>query len=203
MRQAKAALRARLRAERDAYVLGLSPEDREQAARAVARNAIPALGGANVVAGYIALGSEAGCMPILEAAAKAGAVTALAWVDSQAAPMRFLRWFPGDPLVSGRFGLLQPSADAAEVAPDLILTPMLGFDSRLMRIGQGAGFYDRAFAAFPDARRMGIAWAVQRTDSVPVESWDMPLDLICTETALLKGIARLPNRAGASPRACS
>ena len=40
---------------------------------------------------------------------------------------------------------------APERAPDLIITPLLGFDRAGRRIGYGAGHYDRAFQRFPGA----------------------------------------------------
>ncbi|MFZ8396223.1 5-formyltetrahydrofolate cyclo-ligase, partial [Staphylococcus aureus] len=68
-----------------------------------------------------------------------------------------------------------------EVKPDIILTPMLAFDAKLDRLGQGAGYYDRAFATFPDAWRIGVAWSVQQVESLPTEAWDMPLHAVITE----------------------
>ncbi|RVT92618.1 5-formyltetrahydrofolate cyclo-ligase [Sphingomonas crocodyli] len=181
----KAALRAELRAKRDAFVIAMAPGEREAAEAALADRAGETIAAAKIIAGYIGLGSEISCMAMLARGAANGATTALAYVDGRDRPMRFLRWAPGDPLERGWFNLLQPPADAPEVTPDLILTPLLGFDSRFMRIGQGAGFYDRAFAANRTARRLGIAWSVQQVDVVPCDPWDQPLDLICTERKLL------------------
>ena len=181
----KAALRAELRAKRDAFVIAMGASERESAETALADRAGSALDSAQVVAGYIGLGSEISCMAMLARATANGAATALAHVDGRNRPMRFLRWAPGDPLERGWFNLLQPSADAAELTPDLILTPLLGFDSRFMRIGQGAGFYDRAFDANRTARRLGVAWSVQEVEAVPCDPWDQPLDMVCTERKLL------------------
>lgn len=80
-------------------------------------------------------------------------------------------------------GLRQPDADASEVSPDLILTPLLAFDAALNRLGYGAGHYDRAFAANMAARRVGVAWDAQQVDSLPVDSWDVPLHAVATETS--------------------
>ncbi|RYD61423.1 MAG: 5-formyltetrahydrofolate cyclo-ligase [Sphingomonadales bacterium] len=188
---AKAALRAQLRAKRDAFVIAMSAGEREIAETSLAERAGEVLATARIIAGYIGLGSEISCMAMLARAAARGAVTALAHVDGRDAPLRFLRWAPGDPLERGWFGLLQPSADAPELTPDLILTPLLGFDSRFVRIGQGAGFYDRAFAANRSARRLGVAWSVQEVETVPCDPWDQPLDMICTERKLLhQGFSR-------------
>ena len=65
--------------------------------------------------------------------------------------------------------------------PDIILTPMLAFDGRLNRLGQGAGYYDRVFARYPDAWRVGIAWSMQQVSALTAESWDVPLHAVATE----------------------
>jgi 5-formyltetrahydrofolate cyclo-ligase len=56
-----------------------------------------------------------------------------------------------------------------------------GFDRTGNRIGYGAGHYDRAFAAHPHARRVGIAWSFQQLPQIPVDTWDVPLHAIATD----------------------
>ncbi len=132
------------------------------------------------VASYRPIGDEADPSAFAEAAHVAGCTIALPHVTTRAHPMRFLRW-DGTTLVDGPFGLLQPPADAPEVIPDIILTPLLGFDRRGTRLGQGAGYYDRAFASHADAWRVGIAWSVQEAETLVADPWDMPLHAIATE----------------------
>ena len=105
-------------------------------------------------------------------------------MSDRASPIRFLQWEPGDPLVAGPFGLSQPDG-REEVAPDTILTPLIGFDARLNRLGQGAAHYDRAFARYPDAWRVGVAWSVQQVPAVPTDIWDVPLHAVITEEGML------------------
>ncbi|RJF86124.1 5-formyltetrahydrofolate cyclo-ligase [Sphingomonas cavernae] len=136
---------------------------------------------ASCVSAYVPIGSEADPLPLLLHAREMGHMTALPHVTRPDAPMRFLLWRPGDPLHPGPMGLLQPDAGAPGAAPDLIITPLLGFDRRCHRLGYGAGFYDRAFAGLPTARRVGLAWSVQEVDAVPADSWDVPLHAIWTE----------------------
>lgn len=175
----KAALRALLREKRRAHVARLP--DRAAALDALAGHVLAHLGAARIIAGYVAVGDEADPLPILLAAHARGRALALPRITKRTEPMHFHRWAPGDPLHPGPFGLLQPSADAPPAAPDLILAPLLGFDRGLARIGQGAGFYDRAFARFPEARRIGIAWSAQEVAALPLDPWDMPLHAIATE----------------------
>lgn len=77
--------------------------------------------------------------------------------------------------------LRQPLLSAPPRAPDLIVTPLLGFDRAGRRIGYGAGHYDRAFQQFPGAHRIGFAWAMQEVTCVPHDPWDVPLHAIVTE----------------------
>jgi 5-formyltetrahydrofolate cyclo-ligase len=177
----KTNLRRSLRAARRAFVDAMDAAATDAALDALAARVLARLGGAGAIAGYVAVGAEIDPLRILEAAAAAGRSVALPAVESRAAPLRFLRWHPGDGLVEGPFGLLQPAADAGELAPDTILAPLVGFDRALGRLGQGAAHYDRAFVAHPDARRIGCAWSVQETGPLPMEPWDVPLHAVATE----------------------
>jgi 5-formyltetrahydrofolate cyclo-ligase len=134
-----------------------------------------------VVASYIALGSEADPAPVAAAARYAGCIIALPHVTSKAAPMRFLRHDAGDVLEIGAFGLSQPHAAAPQISPDLVLIPLIACTRGGIRLGQGAGHYDRALAALPDARRIGIAWSCQIVEDLPQDAWDVPLHAILTE----------------------
>lgn len=172
------ALRREMRARRLAFFTGLDPAALAAANAAVAGRVIPHLAGARLVAGYIAMGGEVDPATILAAAP----ATALPLVGSRDAPMQFRLWSPGDPLFPGPLGLLQPSPDALPAEPDLILTPLVAFDRALGRLGQGASYYDRAFALLPVARRIGLAWSVQQADApLPADPWDVRLHAVATE----------------------
>ena len=134
------------------------------------------------MASYVPVGSEADPSAFARAATEAGCVIALPHVVSLKQPIRFLAWDTEAALAAGPYGLSQPAETAIELQPDIILTPLLGFDRALNRIGQGAGHYDRAFAAFPDAWRVGVAWSVQQVDALETDAWDVPLHAIVTET---------------------
>lgn len=180
----KADLRRRLRAERRAFAAALP--DPAAITAAMTERIIRRLAGRRIVAAYVAVAGEPDAMPILAAAAREGRATALPRIMAAEDTLVFHRWAPGDPLEMGRFGLLQPRADAPPVDPDLIVTPLVAFDRRLMRMGQGAGFYDRAFARLPRARRYGLAWSIQQVDELPVDPWDVPLHGLATEQAWIE-----------------
>ncbi len=168
----KRELRAQLRAARNAF-------DRQPFAPPAAL--VERLTEGTVVASYIAVGGEVDPTPFAQAALTAGCRLALPHLADRSEPLRFLAW-PGDAvLVPGPFGLRQPPADLPELAPDIILTPLVGFDRSGNRIGQGAGHYDRAFAEHPNAWRVGLAWSVQEVGALPADPWDIPLHAIATE----------------------
>jgi 5-formyltetrahydrofolate cyclo-ligase len=178
----KASMRAAMRARRDAFVAQLDPQACALAFRVPPSPLKALIERASVVAGYVAMGSEADPAALLEWAHARGKTLALPHVERRSVPMRFLRWAPGEPLVTGQWGLRQPDrATVPEVAPDLILAPLIAFDRRLHRLGQGAAYYDRAFARFPDAVRVGIAWSAQEAAMVPDDAWDEPLHAVLTE----------------------
>ena len=84
----------------------------------------------------------------------------------------------------GAFGVREPFPEASEVRPDVLLVPMLAFDRQGFRLGYGGGFYDRTLALLrqdgsPVA--IGIAFAAQEVDRVPVAEYDQPLNWIVTE----------------------
>ena len=175
----KLALRAQLRAARDAFAA-------ETSAAILAPSAfVERLRPGMAVATYFPIGSEADPTQLAAAAAERGCSLALPFVVDRAAPIRFLAWELGQPLENGPFGLRQPVRESPEAAPAVILTPLVGFDARFNRLGQGAAHYDRAFARYPDAWRVGVAWSVQEVPAIPADIWDVPLHAVITEKGML------------------
>jgi 5-formyltetrahydrofolate cyclo-ligase len=175
-------LRRRLRADRAAYVAGLRTTQALRGAEvAAAERLLDHVPAGIVVALYSAFGDELDPGPLGLLLHARGHALALPYVGPDRTTMRFIAWTPGESLVPGAFGLNQPDPASADIAPDLIVTPLVGFDRAGGRIGQGAGYYDRAFVALPGARRIGLAWSVQEVASIPLDPWDVPLHAVATE----------------------
>ena len=177
----KSAMRRIFRRKRDEYVAGLAPQDLKIAFSAAPSPLKSLFIAGKTVAAYVAIGSEADPFALLRTAHDAGCHTTLPYVTSKVAPMQFLRWAPGEPLETGPFGLIQPAVSNAIVKPDVVLVPLVAFDTGLARLGQGAGHYDRALSVLSDVVTVGIAWSVQKSDFVPTDPWDIPLDYMLTE----------------------
>jgi 5-formyltetrahydrofolate cyclo-ligase len=132
-----------------------------------------------IVAGFWPLDGEIDIRPLLHALHDRGHAIALPVTGKRGEALIFRLWAPGTPLLAGRFGTRHPDGEA--VVPDVLLIPLLAFDTAGNRLGYGGGFYDRTIAALPDATRIGCAFAAQELDSVPIGPYDQRLHAIATE----------------------
>jgi len=178
----KADLRAAALAARDA----LGGEHRAAAAQAIARRGLPLeLTRGAVVSGYSPIRSEIDPTPLMQELAGQGATLALPAISARGQSLKFRVWHPGDRLMSGPLGILEPSPAAAEITPDIVLVPLAAFDRSGHRIGYGAGHYDRTLAQLRKSRAVtavGIAFAAQEVAVVPALQHDVALDYVLTET---------------------
>jgi 5-formyltetrahydrofolate cyclo-ligase len=178
---AKARLRREALARRDA----LPPPLRAAAAEAIATRPFPAaIAPGTIVSGFMPMKSEINPLPLLRKLAAAGAKLALPVVAGKGKPLILRAWGVGEPLASGVWGIREPMPDAPEVAPDILIVPLLAFDRRGHRIGYGAGYYDMTIAALRASKPIiaaGIAFAAQEIAEVPTTSRDARLDLVLTE----------------------
>ena len=137
------------------------------------------------MAGYWPTNEEADIRPLMTALHQRGHRLALPRVMARGAPLRFLRWHPGDRLEAGFGGIPEPAAGAEEIHPEVLLVPLLGFDGTGLRLGYGGGFYDRTLAALRRAggvEAIGIAFSDQEVDSLPAGDHDERLDWVVTES---------------------
>src|SRR3546814_1918127 len=74
--------------------------------------------------------------------------------------MIFRRWSPADSLAPGHASVGQPLPEAPAVVPDAIIAPLLAFDRRLNRLGQGGGHYRSEEHTFELQSLMRISYAV-------------------------------------------
>lgn len=178
--QQKQKLRERLRFRRRHFAANLDGMAQLAAFRALPAPLVDLLANHAIVGAYVAWGDEPDILPMLAGLADTGAL-ALPRHAARVAEMDFGRWRPGESLVKGPWGTQQPDREAAPAVPDILFCPLVGFDRRGGRIGQGGGHYDRYFAAHPRALRIGVGWSVQEIDATPRESTDIALDAILTE----------------------
>ncbi len=113
----------------------------------------------------------------------------IAMPDITGGAMVFRR-FDGVTMVPGPHGTRNPPASEPECEPALIVAPLAAFDRAGGRIGYGGGHYDRAVERLRGrghpVRVVGMAFACQEADRIPVEDHDATLDAIVTEKELIR-----------------
>jgi 5-formyltetrahydrofolate cyclo-ligase len=188
------ALRQRIRTERRA----LSPGVRAAADRAIAGHIrrLDVFRSARRIALFLAFDGEPSLTPLIESAARSGK-RLYAPVITRAS-MRFAELELGGPLGTNFFGIEEPhlgdSIDARRL--DLVLTPLVAFDDRGVRIGVGRGYYDRCFrflrgrSAWKRPKLLAVAYELQRIPVIEENVWDIPLWGAVTEA----GVRRFDRR---------
>ncbi len=176
----KSDLRAEgLRLRRD-FARSLTPDVRASLEAELARRVLPHLIGARVIAAYHPLRDEISPAAIVAGLGE-GQRHVFPWFAHRDAQFLWREGPAGEP---SPWGVLQPSADAEALAPDIVLVPIVLADRRCTRIGHGKGHYDRALAHLRAANpvfTIGLAWESQISDApIPADSWDVKLDAVAT-----------------------
>lgn len=152
--------------------------------------ALPCYHSAQHLAAYMSVDGEMDTRPLLQQAHRDGKHIYLPVLPAEhAVELRFNSWSPATAMHQNRFQILEPVAsNATGIEPrslDLVLTPLVAFDSSGNRLGMGAGFYDRTFAflkAGSDKPLMlGLAYEFQRLERLEEASWDVALAGVVTE----------------------
>ena len=182
--EAKAALRVKARAARALLDSG----ERADAAEAAARHFFDSieLQKSDVVAAYWRIRDEMDCQPILIRLMDSNQTVVLPVVLGPDEPLDLRVWEQGASLYESGFGTLAPSELAPKAEPDVVLMPLLAFDSRGTRLGYGGGYYDRTLASMKKRPKLiGLAYSTQQLERIPREAHDVPLDAVITETGVV------------------
>ena len=177
MTPTKAELRAAiLRARR-----ALSEQLRDAEAGALCAHLRSLVSSDEAVCAYAPVSSEPGSIELLDSLLRAGVRVLLpvARTDAAGVPLP-LQWgeYRRGGLVDARFGLREPPrpwlpADAVAAAA-VVLVPALAVDRTGVRLGRGAGFYDRSLPlADPAARLVAVVRDDELFDRLPAEAHDV------------------------------
>jgi len=179
----------RLRGEAFARRDALTPQIRQAAAEAIAARSYPMpIPPRTIVSGFMPMKTEIDPLPLMRKLEGQGARLALPVLVGRGKPLVMRAWTFGEPLSKGVWGIREPEPEAEEVAPDILLVPLLAFDRAGGRIGYGGGYYDRTIAALRAKKQVmavGIAFAAQEVPQVPVGAGDARLDLVLTEREVI------------------
>lgn len=100
----------------------------------------------------------------------------------------FHPWGPEDELQYNHLGVAEPKQQCITVDTlhlNIILMPLVGFDSVGTRLGMGGGFYDYTLRQHSNQAQkpylIGIAHACQQYTKLIADPWDIPLDAVITD----------------------
>ena len=172
----------------------LDPASRSAKSRRICRllQELPAVAAAEHVFLYVHFRSEVETKPLLHELLAAGKTVSVPLTLRNEGRLLAVRITDPDiQLVPGCFGILEPTKEQAAqglVEPatiEVAIVPGSVFDQLGGRLGYGGGFYDRFLSQdAPQALRIGLAYALQIAEQVPLEAHDQLMDMIVTEEQL-------------------
>jgi 5-formyltetrahydrofolate cyclo-ligase len=170
-----------LRAEILSARRALAPHEHDAEAHALCAH-LPALsGGGETLCAYVPVGSEPGSIELIDSLLRRGVRVLLPVARHDAAgialPLQWGQYRPGS-LVEARFGLREPAEPwlpvEAVAAAAVVLVPALAVDRSGVRLGRGAGFYDRSLVlADPAAMLVAVVRDDEIVDKLPAQPHDV------------------------------
>ncbi len=170
--------------------------DKEQISRAIVRRlvALCEYEAARSVAFYVDVRDEVRTRFALPQALVSKPQIAVPYCDSNR--LRLFQLHDVDELAAGRFGVLEPRIDLRDEARravdvedvDLIVVPGVAFDRHGGRVGHGLGYYDRMLSGVRATTVLvGLAFECQVFAEVPLDSHDISMDRVITESTTYIG----------------
>ena len=135
-----------------------------------------------IIGGYYPFNYEIDVMKVLNKFEKQNYIITLPKIKKNS-QMDFFYWSTKDPLVVNKYGIPEPTSTKIKY-PNILLVPLVAFDSNLNRVGYGGGFYDRYIKRIKKNQKIitiGLAYSFQKIKKIPVNKYDNKLDFIITE----------------------
>ena len=149
--------------------------------------------GGSALAAYVPVGSEPGDVTMLDSALATGTRVLLP-VAREPGPLSWAEYTGPDSLISAAYGLREPAGPTlppATVADaSVVLVPALAVDRSGVRLGRGAGFYDRTLDAVrPGTWLVGVVFDDDVVEALPTEAHDVRMTHVLTPLAGLRRLA--------------
>jgi 5-formyltetrahydrofolate cyclo-ligase len=137
-----------------------------------------------IISAYFPVGSELDVSPLVEILWQKGHSVCLPIIQGSGKPLLFAQWKKTTALEKGQMGIFEP-VEKLEVTPDILIVPLLAFDTQGNRIGYGQGHYDATIAELRQKKSIlaiGMAYAEQAVLlALPTEPHDQKLDFVVTQ----------------------
>lgn len=141
-----------------------------------------------IISAYWPAGKEFDCRFLLDELVNKGFECALPVIEGDSRILQFLPWSHETTMEKNALDIEEPQGSDF-VEPDIVIAPLLAFDQKGYRLGQGGGYYD---ATIEDLRRkkdvlyIGLGYAEQAVLlKLPREEHDIPLDYALTPKGVM------------------
>lgn len=181
----KASLRIELKERRFSLSLG----DRREKGCKITVLAESVLKDKQSVLSYAAKDPEVETLVLINHLLNAGKTVSVPIIEKETRTLRLSRLFSVADLEPSTFNVPEPLSKENPISPseiETVIIPLLGFDRKGNRIGYGAGYYDRFLKDNPHLEKIGLAYACQEVDLVPTEENDIRLDMVITESEIIR-----------------
>ena len=138
----------------------------------------------NIIGLYWPILYELDTRPLIKVLSEKGFQLALPAVQNE--KMFFLKWKVNDSLFYSNENFYAPSIKSIAVKPQILIVPMLAFDSKGYRLGYGKGYYDKYFYENKKAVYYGYGYDMQFIKNLPQETHDLKLNCVITEKKFYK-----------------
>ena len=142
---------------------------------------------ADILLIYYPIKNEISPLPLIEAARTRGKHVAFPLCVKEQNTLTF-KFADVTELVRSDFGLFEPQKNAESAEPTektLCIVPALMFSKNGIRLGYGGGYYDRFLKDF-SGKKIGLSYSSLLVDKLDREEHDIPLDMIITESEVLR-----------------
>lgn len=135
-----------------------------------------------VLAFYLPLGNEVDLRPLIQELLDNGKTIVL----PKTLDKHTMAFYPIKDLNDyhiGRFKVMEPNSNEKmpKDAIEIMFIPGIAFSHKGYRLGFGAGYYDRYLVDYPNIK-VGVCYDFQVVEELPTDLYDIPVDVIITET---------------------
>lgn len=146
---------------------------------------------ARVIASYVDKGNEVQTRPLIRKALASRKKVLVPIVNKERRNLDFSEIKSLDELVPGAFDIPEPKPDLRRLTDletmEVVLVPGIAWDFDGYRVGWGKGYFDTVLKRLPDkSLAVGLAFDLQVVDRVPRAQFDLPVDMVVTETKVVR-----------------
>ncbi len=137
---------------------------------------------------YVSVGSELGTHKLIDRMLADGKTVAVPLCDIACRTMQAVVISGRDDLADGAYGIPEPGGELKILEKseiDLCIAPALAYDGHGMRLGYGAGYYDRFLDGF-DGKAVGAAFEECLAEGLPCDTHDRAVDAVITPQRIIK-----------------